>query len=204
MIRRLIRRWAIRTGKGRRLFVRFGRPTGIEYADFLRRGGRFARIGARCSILPSTTFTDPAYVSMGRNVHFATATIVGHDGSVGMMEAAYGVRIDAVGAVRIGDNVFIGHQVIVMPGVTIGSDVIVAAGAVVTRDVPDGAIVAGMPARVIGQVSELLGRRVAEAAALPWIDLLRARGEDWDPALEQALVDARVAHFFAAERQSPS
>lgn len=136
LVRSVIRRRAMRGGKGRGLFVRVCRPSGFEFARFLQRHGGFAHIGERCSILPSTTFTDPAYVSIGNNVHFATATVVGHDGSVGMMEAAYGVRIDAVGAVRILDNVFIGHQAIVMPGVTIGPDAIVAAGAVVTKDVP--------------------------------------------------------------------
>lgn len=195
-LRAILRRHAMRTGKARGLFVRLCRPSGFEYAAFLRRHGGFAHIGDRCSILPSTTFTDPAYVSIGDNVHFATATIVGHDGSVGMMEAAYGVRIDAVGAVQILDNVFIGHQAIIMPGVTIGPDAIVAAGAVVTGNVEPDSIVAGIPARRIGSVSDLLRRRLAEAETLPWIDILRQRGEEFDPAIERALVSARVAHFY--------
>lgn len=196
ILRSMIRRRAMRTGKGRGLFVRLCRPSGFEYAEFLRRHGGFAHIGERCSILPSTTFTDPPYVSIGNNVHFATAAIVGHDGSVGMMEAAYGVRIDAVGPTRIRDNVFIGHQAILMPGVTIGPDAIVAAGAIVTKDVPPDTIVAGAPARRIGSVSELLQRRLAQAETLPWIDTLRRRGADFDPAIERALVAARVAHFY--------
>ena len=50
--------------------------------------------------------------------------------------------------VRIGRNVWLGSGAIVLPGVTIGDDAVVAAGAVVTSDVPAGALVAGVPARV--------------------------------------------------------
>jgi len=53
--------------------------------------------------------------------------------------------------VSIKDYVFIGPRVIVQPGVTIGTGAIVAAGAVVTKDVPDFAIVGGVPAKVIGE-----------------------------------------------------
>lgn len=53
--------------------------------------------------------------------------------------------------VEIGDYVFIGPRVIILPGVKIGKGAIVAAGAVVTSDVPDFAIVGGVPAKIIGE-----------------------------------------------------
>lgn len=53
--------------------------------------------------------------------------------------------------VEIGDYVFIGPRVIILPGVKIGKGAVVAAGAVVTREVPDFAIVGGVPAKVIGE-----------------------------------------------------
>lgn len=53
--------------------------------------------------------------------------------------------------VTIGDYVFIGPRVIILPGVTVGRGAVVAAGAVVTKDVPDYAIVGGVPAKVIGE-----------------------------------------------------
>lgn len=51
--------------------------------------------------------------------------------------------------VIIKDNVWIGCRVIVLKGVTIGSGAIIAAGAVVTKDVPENSIAAGVPARII-------------------------------------------------------
>lgn len=53
--------------------------------------------------------------------------------------------------VSIGDYCFIGPRVIIMPGVNIGRGAIVAGGAVVTKDVPEGAIVGGVPAKIIGE-----------------------------------------------------
>jgi acetyltransferase-like isoleucine patch superfamily enzyme len=54
-------------------------------------------------------------------------------------------------SVEIGDYVFIGPRAIILPGVKIGKGAVVAAGAVVTSDVPDFAIVGGVPAKIIGE-----------------------------------------------------
>ena len=51
--------------------------------------------------------------------------------------------------VVIGDDVWIGRRAMIMPGVKIGNGVVVAAGAVVTKDVPDFAIVGGVPAKIL-------------------------------------------------------
>jgi acetyltransferase-like isoleucine patch superfamily enzyme len=78
-----------------------------------------------------------------------------------MLNRAYNVKLDSVGKIDIGDNVFIGYGVIVLPNVTISSNMIVGAGAVVTKDVAEGDIVAGVPARPIRPVfdeSEKIGR----------------------------------------------
>ena len=54
--------------------------------------------------------------------------------------------------VHIGNDVWIGGNVTILPGVTIGNNVVVAAGAVVTKDVPDNCVVGGVPARKIKDI----------------------------------------------------
>lgn len=65
-------------------------------------------------------------------------------------------RIDEQGIttkpVMIGNDVWIGANAVVLPGVTIGKHCVVAAGAVVTKDVPDNSLVAGVPAKLIKQI----------------------------------------------------
>jgi len=57
-----------------------------------------------------------------------------------------------VGApVRVGDHAWLGNRCIILPGVSIGAGAVVCSGAVVTKDVPERAIVGGVPAHVIGQ-----------------------------------------------------
>ena len=56
--------------------------------------------------------------------------------------------------ITIGDNVWIGGSVTILPGVTIGSNVVIGAGSVVTKDLPDNVIAAGNPCRVIRTITE--------------------------------------------------
>lgn len=55
--------------------------------------------------------------------------------------------------VVIGENVWIGSNATILPGVTIGNNAVVAAGAVVTKDVPEDTVVAGVPAKVIKKIN---------------------------------------------------
>lgn len=62
-----------------------------------------------------------------------------------------GVERPSVAPVRLGDRVWVGTRAVVLKGVTIGDGAVVAAGAVVSSDVPAGAVVGGVPAKVIGR-----------------------------------------------------
>lgn len=63
-------------------------------------------------------------------------------------------RLGVARPVVIGDDVWIGGNAVILPGITIGNNVVVAAGAVVTHDVPSNSVVAGVPARVIKQIED--------------------------------------------------
>ena len=196
MIKKIVRILAMRYGKLSNIYRKICRPGGEEYAEFLRIHGNFYSIGEGCSILTGTNFTDPSYVSIGNNVHFSDCSIIGHDGSIAMLNRAYNTKLDAVGKIDIRDNVFIGYQAIVLPNVTIGPNSIIGAGAVVTKDVKEGEIVAGVPARCIGSVENLVNKLQAETEKLPWYHLIQEREGAYNAEMEPILNELRIAYFY--------
>ena len=92
-------------------------------------------------------------VEIGNNVNLAqgiTVTALNHNfGDTNKRIDEQGVSTNAV---KISNDVWIGANAVVLPGVTIGHHCVVAAGAVVTKDVPPHSLVAGVPAKVIKQI----------------------------------------------------
>lgn len=96
----------------------------------------------------------PQAVEIGENfVSGPGSMIVAHDASLQIHTGMY--RIEKV---KIGDNVFIGANAVILPGVNIENNSIIGAGAVVTHNVPEGVVVAGNPARVICTVKEYIDK----------------------------------------------
>ena len=56
--------------------------------------------------------------------------------------------------IKVGDNVWIGGNVVVLPGVTIGNNCVIGAGSVVVKDIPDNSIAVGNPCKVIKQINK--------------------------------------------------
>jgi len=195
-LRRILRYLAFEWGQAIGWYKRFCNPSGDEWAGWLKRRGVLHAIGEHCSIQTNVIITDPAYTRLGNNVRLTGCTLFGHDGSVNMLNRAYGLKLDRVGKIDIRDNVFVGHGAILLPGVTIGPNAIVAAGAVVNRDVSPGSIVAGAPARVVGNIDRLVERLQEETARLPWAEVLARRTGSFDPALQVELDRIRIQHFF--------
>jgi maltose O-acetyltransferase len=103
----------------------------------------FANFGLVCLDVATVTIGDD--VQMGPNVQLLTPT---HPVAAGPRRDKW----EAALPITIGDNVWLGGGVIVLPGVTIGENTVVGAGAVVTRDLPANVVAVGNPARVIRPV----------------------------------------------------
>ncbi len=85
-----------------------------------------------------------------------------HDGGVGIFRKEYpGMNI--FGRIKIGNSVFIGNRAIIMPGVTIGDHVVIGAGSIVTKDIPQNSVAAGVPARVIRTLDEYRQKALEKA-----------------------------------------
>jgi maltose O-acetyltransferase len=96
-------------------------------------------------------------IQLGHDVTLAPGVVIlAHDASTKRH-----LGVSRIGAVSVGNRVFVGARAIILPGVTIGDNSIVGAGSVVTRDVEEGSIVAGNPARHVGETAEYVDRHRA-------------------------------------------
>lgn len=99
------------------------------------------------------TILDSAKVKIGENVQIAPNVSIytaGHPVHPDSRNSGYEYGIP----VSIGDNVWIGGNSVINPGVTIGSNVVIGSGSVVTKDIPDDTIAAGNPCRVIRKITD--------------------------------------------------
>ena len=141
---------------GFRLRLRLLRLAGLKLAPqvvingplriFPRGGGQYISIGRRSYLATDANFTGRGsvtigtFVQIGPNVSFQTAS---HPRDFEAGKA----RPTIYRPIVVEDHVWIGAGAIILGGVTIGRGAVVGAGAVVTKDVPDGATVVGVPAR---------------------------------------------------------
>jgi maltose O-acetyltransferase len=116
-------------------------PLWCDYGYQIHVGARtFINYGA--VMLDVATITIGEDVQVGPNVQFLTPT---HP-----IEAeARLAKLEAARPITIGNNVWLGGGVIILPGVSIGENTVVGAGSVVTRDLPANVVAVGNPARVI-------------------------------------------------------
>lgn len=133
--------------------VRFARSIGV-------------RVGSDCRLIGVTRATfgsEPYLVRLGEHVTVtAGVRFVTHDGGVWVFRREF-PNIDVFHPIDVGNNVFIGINTIILPGVRIGDDCVIGAGSVVAKDVPPGTVAAGVPARPIRTLAEYRDRILAAA-----------------------------------------
>lgn len=130
---------------------------GVNHAIILRtfRAGACLKIGDGAQ-MSGTTICCADQVTIGNRVFFGANVTVSDTDFHSLVPALRNSPHDAehakVQAVKIGDDVFIGMNATILKGVEIGSGAVIGAGSVVTRSVASNMIVAGNPARALGEV----------------------------------------------------
>lgn len=131
-----------------------------------------------CKVGRGTRFTgklsigsEPYLIEIGENcllsgtIHFHT-----HDGAVKVLNSVgffNGEAMDKVARIKIGNNCFIGNDARIMGGVKIGNNCVVGAGSIVTKSIPDGTVVAGVPAKIICTIQEFYEKNISRGVFFP-------------------------------------
>ncbi len=121
----------------------------LQGVIFLTYGGDI-EVGDDCSFNPYCVIYGHGGLKIGNKVRIATHTvIIPANHSFDNTDIPIMNQDETRKGIVIGDDVWIGNGVRILDGVKIGNGVVVAAGAVVTKDIPDFALVAGVPAKIL-------------------------------------------------------
>ena len=123
-----------------------------RYARFIG-----VKIGDNCLISTKGFSSEPYLIEIGNYCRIAKNVSFFTHGGLWSQRKKHG-DLDYFGKRKIGNYTYVGEDAKIMAGVTIGDDVIVGAGSVVTRSVSNSKIVAGNPARVVGETLDFLER----------------------------------------------
>jgi acetyltransferase-like isoleucine patch superfamily enzyme len=135
---------------GREAVVRLGRWSWIGHGTKIRAHEGQVEIGAKSVLGQECTISSFQHVSIGRECIVADRVML-IDFDHGVVEVERPIRMQGIYKrdVRIGHNCWVGYGACILRGVTVGDNCIVGASTVVTKDVPDNAVVGGVPARLL-------------------------------------------------------
>lgn len=124
--------------------------------------------------------SEPWIITLGNNVHITDGVrFITHDGGTLLYRDKI-PDLEITKPITLGDDVYIGNNVLFMPGAAVGSNVIIGAGAVVTKNIPDNSVAVGVPAKVIKTADEYLEKIQRES-----LHLGHLKYEEKDNALKQ-------------------
>lgn len=136
----------------------WGQPLDISvrmFPPFYTAFGKTTRVGKEVFINFGCTFLDQGGITLEDGVFIGPGAKILTEGHPEQPEIRHTLQTRPV---VIRNMAWIGAGAIILPGVTVGENAIVAAGAVVTKDVPDNAIVAGVPAQILRTISQAESR----------------------------------------------
>ncbi len=136
-----------------KIFGKIGEDCIIEPPFHANFGGKHVFIGDRFYANFNLTLVDDGNIYIGDNVMLGpnvTLVTAAHPILPELREKGYQFNRD----IHIGNRVWLGAGVIVLPGVSIGDDAVIGAGAVVSKDIPSGVVAVGIPCRVLRKVGE--------------------------------------------------
>ncbi len=150
--------------RARRLWYRLRRAQQVRQIEHLQAAGM--RIGRNVVLMDDVVLDSsvPWLIEIGDYCRLSSGTrVMAHDATTYL-----DLGVTRIAPVRILAGSFIGERTLILPGVTIGPRTMIAAGSVVNRDIPEGMIAAGNPARPYGRLDEMLAR-IARMASEGWI-----------------------------------
>lgn len=114
--------------------------------------------------------SEPWLIKLGKNVHITNGVkFLTHDAGILIFKKQY-PTLDLTMPIEVGNDVYIGTDVLILPGVKIGSKVIIGAGSIISRNIPDNSVVVGVPGKVIKSCDEYLEKAIVSSTNLGYLE----------------------------------
>lgn len=153
---------------GKRNPVKYAQKIGVNMKGRIKIYGRVA------------WGSEPWIITLGENVHITDGVkFITHDGGTLLFRKQV-PDLEITKPIKVGNDVYFGNNVIVLPGVTIGNKVVIGAGAVVSHDISDNSVAVGIPARIIKTADEYFEKLQRES-----LHLGHLTGKEKDDALKK-------------------